>query len=182
MISGSLEIEISNRLSNLYTNHHDWLRAVAYNLSKSHQLSDDMVQELYLYLAEKQNPKLFFNDSFNLKYCHSFLSSRYINWIKRENKKIYVEKWKDVEDEEYDHDYDESIDKAFDDVIKELERLKTTPMWSSAKLYEMYQFSDKTMEKLSKDIGISKSTTFLNVKKIKEHLKNNIKNPNDERE
>ena len=53
-------------------------------------------------------------------------------------------------------------------------------MWSSAKIYELYTFGDKTMEKLSDEIGISKSTTFLNVKKIKKHLKDNIKNPFDE--
>ena len=42
----------------------------------------------------------------------------------------------------------------------------------------MYQFSDKTMEELSKDIGISKSTTFMSVKKIKLHLQNVINKPN----
>jgi hypothetical protein len=41
----------------------------------------------------------------------------------------------------------------------------------------MYQFSDKTMEELSTDVGISKSTTFLNVKKIKQHLQEVIKRP-----
>ena len=53
-------------------------------------------------------------------------------------------------------------------------------MWSSAKLYEMYQFSDKTMEQLSNDINISKSTTFLNVKKIKQHLQQTITKPKKE--
>ena len=52
-------------------------------------------------------------------------------------------------------------------------------MWSSAKLYELYQFSDKTMDELSNEVGISKSTTFLNVKKIKQHLRKTIKNPLD---
>ncbi len=50
-------------------------------------------------------------------------------------------------------------------------------MWSSARLYELYAFADITMEELSKEIGISKSTTFLNIKKIKEHLKEVLNNP-----
>jgi predicted DNA binding protein len=37
--------------------------------------------------------------------------------------------------------------------------------------------SDKTLDEVSKEIGISKSTTFLAVKKTKLHLKNNIQNP-----
>ena len=93
--SGSLQKEVHERLGVLYNNHHQWLTAVAYNKSKDKQLSQDLVQDLYVYLAEKQNPKVFFNDSFNLLYCYNFLSSRFINYIKRKNKtmaeKLYAE-------------------------------------------------------------------------------------------
>lgn len=183
MISGSieLELEITNRLGTLYIKHHDWLKSVAYNLSKNHEVSDDLVQELYVYLGEKKNPKLFFLDSFNLKYCHAFLSSRYLNLVKREGKNVYVERWRDTSEEEYNLEWDNELERFEEDVKRELQRLSTTSMWSSAKLFEMYQFSDKTMEELSDDIGISKSTTFLNVKKIKEHLKKTIKKPKNER-
>lgn len=180
MISGSIEIEITHRLGKLYENHHDWLRSVAYNLCKSHEITDDLVQELYLYLGEKKNPKLFFADSFNLKYCHAFLSSRFINLVKRENKNVYPNQWRDKEDTPYDSDWDLMVDKFEKDVKDELDRLKTTKMWPSARLYEMYMFSDMTMEQVSKEIGISESTTYLRVKEIKNHLKNTLKNPNDE--
>lgn len=171
LVSGSIEIEINHRLSILYQKHHDWLNAVSYNLTNNKPVAEDLVQELYLYLAEKKNEKLFYRDSFNLLYCHNFLRSRWINLIKRENKNVYPEKWKDVEDEVYDTERDLSQQQLFDEIKEEVERLQKTPMWSSAKIYELYTFSDKTMEELSKDIGISKSTTFLNVKKIKQHLK-----------
>jgi predicted DNA binding protein len=41
-----------------------------------------------------------------------------------------------------------------------------------------------TMETLADKIGISKSTCFLNIKRIKNHLKDNIDNPftNEEEE
>ena len=83
--SGSIE-EVNKRLTVLYTKHNKWLYACAYNQSKDKRVSEDLVQELYLYLGTKRNPKLFFNDSFNLLYCHNFIRSRYINYIKRENK------------------------------------------------------------------------------------------------
>ena len=174
-----LEKEIHKRLEVLYIQHHDWLRSVAYNLCKNTDTADDLIQELYLYLGEKKNPKLFFLDSFNLKYCHLFLSSRWVNLIKREKKSMYPTKWKDTMDDEYDVEFDEKLLQFEQDVINELDSLKLTPMWSSAKLYELYQFSDKTMDELSNDVGISKSTTFLNVKKIKQHLRKTIKNPLD---
>jgi predicted DNA-binding protein YlxM (UPF0122 family) len=72
---------------------------------------------------------------------------------------------------------DNKLQTAYDTIIQELDRLKQTKMWSSAKLYEMYAFTDITMEELSKKINISKSTTFLNIRKIKEHLKELIDNP-----
>jgi predicted DNA-binding protein YlxM (UPF0122 family) len=72
---------------------------------------------------------------------------------------------------------DNKLHNAYDTILEELDRLKQTKMWSSAKLYEMYAFTDITMEELSKKINISKSTTFLNIRKIKEHLKELIQNP-----
>tara|TARA_R110000772_G_scaffold2435_5_gene8687 strand:+ start:354 stop:908 length:555 start_codon:yes stop_codon:yes gene_type:complete len=179
MISDSLELQlnVSKRLEVLYRKHHDWLRSVSYNLCKDSDISDDLIQELYLYLGEKQNPKLFFLDSFNLKYCHMFLSSRWTNLIKRESKNSYPDKFKDSEDTPYDEEWDNELQRFEEDVKQEINRLKTTSMWSSAQLYEMYQFSDKTMEELSNDIKISKSTTFLNVKKIKQHLQEVITKP-----
>ena len=66
MNSGSLEVQIQTRLGVLFTKHNDWLQAVLYNLSNNKAVSQDLVQDLYVYLGEKKNPKLFFQDSFNL--------------------------------------------------------------------------------------------------------------------
>jgi len=180
--SGSIEQiqkENTKRLGVLYTKHHSWLMACSYNKSKDVQVAKDLVQELYLYLGEKCNPKLFYRDSFNLLYCHNFLSSRYINWVKRESKNTYPTRWKDKEDNDYDMESDVKMQEVYDTLKEELKRLNNTKLWTSAKLYELYAFADITMEELSKQIGISKSTTFLHIKKIKKHLKNVIDNPFD---
>jgi RNA polymerase sigma factor (sigma-70 family) len=175
MLSGSLEYDIHQRLGVLYEKHHDWLNAVSYNITQNKPVAEDLVQELYLYLGEKQNKKLFYQDSFNLLYCYNFIRSRWINLIKRENKNVYPTKWKDTEDTPYNTEEDLKNQKLYDDIIQEVKDLQETNMWSSAKIYELYAFSGKTMEELSNDIGISKSTTFLNVKKVKQHLKNKFK-------
>ena len=181
MISSGSFCENNKRLEVLHKQHNKWLQQVAYNLSGNIDVTQDLVQELYLYLANKVNPNLWYSDSFNLKYCHSFLQSRYVNLIKRENKNVYNQyAFKDKKDVPYDEDWDTLIQKTYEDVQSEIKELQRTPMWASAKIYEMYAFGDTTMEKLSEEVGISKSTTFLNIKRIKEHLKENLKNPFDD--
>ena len=169
--------EKTQRLDVLYRKHHSWLTSVAYNLCKNIDTANDLVGELYIYLSEKDNPKLYYLDSFNLKYCKLFLSSRFINKVNRDKKMVLTESFKDNLDTEYDVEGDTRLENSWNELLGELDVLKTSPMWSSAKLYELYQFENMTMEELSKKIGISKSTTFLNIKRVREHLKKNINNP-----
>jgi predicted DNA-binding protein YlxM (UPF0122 family) len=97
--------------------------------------------------------------------------------VKRESKNTYPTRWKDKEEDEYDMESDIRMQQVYDTLKEELKRLNNTKLWTSAKLYELYAFADITMEELSNQIGISKSTTFLHIKKIKKHLKNVIDNP-----
>lgn len=90
--------------------------------------------------------------------------------------------WMDREDEPYDDTLDKKIDEEYDKLINELSGMKARKGWSSAMLFELYYFSDKTMDELAEEIGLSKSTVFLNTKKVKEHFRKTLKNPfrNDE--
>jgi DNA-binding transcriptional regulator GbsR (MarR family) len=99
--------------------------------------------------------------------------------IKSNGKIQSLPDWHDEVEEEYNEEADIRIQKCYDDVVNEIQQLQRTKMWSSARLAELYFFSgDKmTLDKLSKDIGISKSTSFLNVKKIKQHIRLTKKNP-----
>ena len=180
-ITGSVNTECNKRLETLYIKHHNWLGAVAYNICKNQTISEDLVSQLYLYLSEKCNPDIWYLDNYNLQYCRSFIQSRFINGYKRGKKMVNTDNpssigW-NIEDEEYDMERDEKIDRAMDEVREELERMKKKKGFASAMIYEHYWFSDKTLDEVSKDIGISKSTTFLAVRKTKESLKKVIKNP-----
>tara|TARA_R110000868_G_scaffold63529_1_gene191726 strand:- start:644 stop:1186 length:543 start_codon:yes stop_codon:yes gene_type:complete len=177
MTSGSLEWENNQRLNILYTNHNDWLRAVAYKLTGNYDEAVDLVSELYIYLAEKCNKKLFYLDSFNLQYLRSFISSRFINSRKRGNKQINTDTFRDTSVEEYDVEEDQRFETAYWGVMTELNEMKATPLWVSGKLFELYHYSDTTYETLAKGIGISKSTCFLHVDKTKQILKQKVKNP-----
>lgn len=181
-VSGSMERECKRRLENLYSESHSWLIQTANKVTKNREESEDLISELYEYLHKKCNPKLFWGaNSYNLQYCSKFIKHRYLNKTKKLNRTTYVEEIFDTEiDEPYDTEKDLAIQKAYNDVIQELKHLETTKMWASSKIFQLYWCSDSTLDKLAKEIGISKSTTFLAVKKIRIYLKEVIDNPFDE--
>lgn len=175
--------ETTKRLEILHRKHYQWLFSVGFKVSKSKTITEDLIQELYIYLAERNAEELFYSDSFNLQYCRSFIHSRFYNLIKVQNKSETINDNWDEEDIPYDEEFDSRIDEAYSELIRELSEMKRKKGWSSAMLAEMYFFNNMTFDELSKEIGISKSTAFLNVKKVKERLKVKLKNPfEDERE
>ena len=181
-VTGSIQLECERRLTNLYKESHQWLLQVAYKVTKNKEAAEDMCSELYTYLHEKQNVKLWWGDSsYNLLYCSKFLRHRYLNKTKKLNRTSFVENIFDKYDNEvdipYDTERDLAIQKAFDETMHELKHLEQTKMWPQSKLFQLYWCSDKTLDEVAADIKISKSTTFLAVKKIRLHLKEIIENP-----
>lgn len=172
-----LQTENNKRLEVLYKKYHNWLIAVGVNISKDVEVAEELVSELYLYLAERVNPSLWYLDSFNLKYCYMFVKSRHINRLKVDNRNLPLHDSWDTPEEEYNVEYDKSMEDAYESVVEELKRLEKTTMWAPSKIAQMYFFNDFTLESLSKELGICKSTSFLNVKKVKTHLRTTIKNP-----
>ena len=175
----SIQIACNKRLENFYNDSSVWLHQVAFNITKNREHSEDLVADLWEYLIKKCNPKLYWKDSYNRMYCMAFLKHRWINKVKKLNRIKYVgEIIHDDAFEEYDYDFDSGIEKAHDEVISELKRLERTKLWTSAKLYSMYWCdSDDTLQELADKIGISKSTCFIAIKKIRKHLEKVINNP-----
>ena len=180
--SGSLCIECNRRLTNLYNESHKWLLSEAKKITKHNEESECLVSELYEYLHTKCNPKIFWGDnSYNLFYCNKFLHSRFMNKVKKLNRTTLVEVMPDREDDiEYDTEYDIKLQTAHEEVIRELKKLEVTRMWPQGKIFTLYWMSDKTLDEVAKDIKISKSTTFLAVKKVRKYLKEVIENPFNE--
>jgi hypothetical protein len=177
--SGSLCLECNRRLTNLYNESHKWLVSEAKKITKHREESECLVSELYEYLHTKCNPKIFWGDnSYNLFYCNKFLHSRFMNKVKKLNRTTLVEVMPDrEEDEEYDIEYDIRLQTAHEEVVRELKKLEVTRMWPQGRIFELYWMSDKTLDTVAKDIKISKSTTFLAVKKVRRYLKEVIDNP-----
>ena len=183
-VTGSIELECDRRLSNLYIESNKWLLQVAFKITKNTENAEDLVQELYEYLHLKKNQRLFWGEnSYNLLYCSKFIKHRFINKTKKLNRTTYVEEVWDTEfDVPYDEDKDLQIQQAHQEVLNEVKRLKSTKMFASAMIWELYWCSDDTLDEVAKKIKISKSTTFLAVKKIRKHLEKVIENPFNDKE
>jgi RNA polymerase sigma factor (sigma-70 family) len=179
MITGSIAIECDRRLSNLYMESHAWLIREAKKITKNKEEAEDLVQELFEYLHTKQNPKLWWGTtSYNLFYCNKFLHSRFMNKVRKLNRTTYVEVMPDREDDiPYDEERDLLLEKAHEQIVTELKQLSITKQWPQAKIFELYWMSPDTLDEVSNKIGISKSTTFLAVKKIRKYLEGVIQNP-----
>lgn len=178
--SGSIQqCECERRLINLHSESHRWLLNSANKVTRNKEESEDLVQELYIYLHEKCNPKLFWGkDSYNLFYASKFLHSRFINKTKKLNRISLVDEvWSNEIEIPYDIEYDERLQNAHDEVLNTIRQLKNTKQFASAMIWEMYYMSDDTLDEVANKIGISKSTTFLAVRKVRRILKEVIENP-----
>lgn len=181
MYNGNLnqDSDLHKRMGVLHTNHYVWLLQASTNITKNRLEAEDLIGDLYLYLYEKSNPKIHYKDSFNLMYAYRFLQTRWLNKIKKKNK--YYSKQDiqtiEIEDVPYDMDADLRMMEAYDSVQVELERLSITRDWSKVMLFNLYYGTEDTMMEVAKKIGICHSTMFVNIKKIREHLKQTIHNP-----
>jgi len=171
--------ENRRRLNNLYKESHKWLMACSYNITKDKNIAQELVSDLYLYLADRVNPSIWWGEnSFNLMYLHSFLKTRWINKIKSNNRLTTISSHYDVIEEEYDMEFDQKLERAYNEVIEELKRLERTEDWVASKLFQIYAFTDgMTLEKLANEIKISKSTSFIKVKTAKKLIRKKVDNP-----
>lgn len=170
--------ENNQRLDELFRNHHNWLIACAFNISKNRDTSEELVGELYLYLANRPNPALWYLNSFNLQYCYSFLKTRFINRIKIENRTKTLPDTYDEVESEYDIEFDKELELAYDTLVEEFKKMEQTKNWASSKLAQLYYFNDDmTLERLAEEIGICKSTAFTHIKKAKLLMREKLKSP-----
>lgn len=178
-VTSSMQEQCNQRLDTLYRESYTWLLKASYNICKSREESEELVSDLFVYLAKECRPKLFWGKSYNLIYCQKFLKHRWYNRVDKLNRYQYQSDIMimDKADEFYDEAKDIAVMEAYDSVKKELKSLEVTKLWTSAKLYELYWMSDDTLNEVAQKIGISKSTTFLAIKKIRKHMQGVINNP-----
>jgi len=175
----SFEEECDWRLENLYKESHIWLIQVATNTTRNAENAEDMVSDLYLYLHNHRKKEIFWGKSYNLIYCMRYIQCRWISKREKLNRYKLYDNIMDMDtiDEPYDIDKDIQVMMTYDLVKEEVDALKNTKLFAQSALFKMYCYDDNTLSDVANKIGISKSTAFNSIKKVKDHLRKNIENP-----
>lgn len=173
-----MDNENTQRVEILYNKHNNWLHQVAMNICHNDDESNDMLQDLYLYLMEKGNEKLWFNDSFNLKYCYLFIKSRFTNKFNYSNsyKLVDIPTNFDVEDEEYNY----LIDSTYDKLKDKLKKYSQQKQWTASRIFELVYLDGekkKSYKEVAEELDLSVSTIVGKVNIAKEKLSKDLENP-----
>lgn len=134
----------------------DW-RDIAYKICKDKQLADDLVQDMYLKLHDKEYKEI------NEWFVWVTIRNIFLNKLKKKHKKyeISIELFYNIEDL--------TSDEAILNKRKEInEALDELDLWDREILL---QTSEKSLRNLSEDTGISVMTLFYNKKIALEKLK-----------
>ena len=178
-MTGSIQMQCNQRLTNLYNQSHKTLLSFSNWVTKNKSEAEDITADLYVYLAKQCRQKIWWKDSYNILYCQKFIRHRWLNRAPKLDRMIYVGATlsNEIIDIEYDIERDERIMKAHDEVMKSIQSLKSTKMFAPAMIWELYWTSDDTLDDVAQKIGISKSTVFLSIKKVRKYLKENLQTP-----
>jgi len=169
----NLEKQTNQQIVELvYQNHSKWLTQVAFNFTQDREASDDLVQELYVYLLEmKDIGKIRYNGTVNLFYLYKILKSKFLNNIKQNNKLNILpveEDYLEIEVEEYNLDKDQEFEKMLN-VTNHL--LETEIHWYDQKLLITYINEKHSIASLHKATGISKSSIWTSLDKTRKYIK-----------
>jgi len=173
----NLEKQTNQQIVELvYQNHSKWLTQVAFNFTQDKEASDDLVQELYLYLLEmKDIGKNRYNGKVNLFYLYKILKSKFLNNIKQNNKLNLLpveEDYLEIEAEDYSLEKDEEFEKMLEVTYHLLE---TEVHWYDQKLLTTYINEKHSIASLHKATGISKSSIWTSLTKTKTFIKESYK-------
>lgn len=134
-----MNLENNTRVEVLYTKHYKSLINYANNITKNPEISEELLSQLFLFLLEKKQSKLYYADSFNLSYCQKFIFSKFINYINEKNRFNELNDNFDCEIEEYDLIEDnkvEELKQAYIDIVNECKnKNKYGPSYVKNKLY-----------------------------------------------
>jgi DNA-directed RNA polymerase specialized sigma24 family protein len=154
-------------ITNLYNNKYKWLLQVSYNLTQNKDDAEDLIQELFVKLAEYKNidKLIFLERELNLFYVFKMLRSIFINQAKK-NKHQFVDlnaETLNIETSEYNYDADTQWENDYKSTLDAIQSLE----WFDRKLLETYIDEGHSIASLSTATNISKSTIFTSLKNSK---------------
>ena len=162
----------SQLVDHSYRKHNTWLLQVAYNLTKSKDNAQELVQELYLKMMEiKDVNKIMYNNDVNLFYLYKMLRSIYLNGIKKQTNHLPIDD--DLLNKPADS-YDYVADNDFERALELTNEALDGMYWFDSKLLRVYLEENHSIQSLHDATGISNSTIWTSMKKTKQYVRDYI--------
>ena len=156
-----------------YRKHHTWLIQCAYNLTKSQDKGQELVQDLYLKVMEmKDVKKIMYNNDVNLFYLYKMLRSIYLNGIKRSTPTLPIDD--DLLNKPAES-YDYTADDEFERVLQLTNEALDLEYWFGRELFKTYLNEGHSIQSLHEATGISNSTIWTQMQKTKKNIKLYVK-------
>lgn len=143
--------------------------------NKDEKIAEEIVQRAYMKLIEYDKLHKCINEDKTLSKSYVFLTVRSVAYDyyilkSREvnNKLIFNNDIEGVQDDDNDVDRNEALGSLVD---KMNHYLDTEFKWVDRQIFRLYNDTSLSMQKLSDESGIAKTSIFLSVKKVKEKLR-----------
>ena len=158
-------------LNKIYKYNNEWV-SIAMTFLKNKEDAEDLIQDVYIKIHNKIQKgqiipsKILYKNDINKYYIRRVISTTCIDFIRK--KKPYT----DIEQINIQTHDDLSVKENADNIIFE-NILNEVKNWDSKQkyLFELYMYSGLSMMKLSKIVGVSKSSVFNSLKKSKNRIK-----------
>lgn len=143
--------------------------------NKDEKIAEEIVQRAYMKLIDYDKLHKCINEDKTLSKSYVFLTVRSVAYDyyilkSREvnNKLIFNNDIEGVQDDDNDVDRNEALGSLVD---KMNHYLDTEFKWVDRQIFRLYNDTSLSMQKLSDESGIAKTSIFLSVKKVKEKLR-----------
>lgn len=164
-----------------YINKYDFYRSTAIKLSKSKEIGEELVQELFMILLEKDCKLLQRLDDENRSeaYCIKIMKMQLFSknsdfyrkemiW-KQNRSKTFIPANELSEQPEVESDWDKMIE------IEKVDLLIKRLPYFEREVFRVYYGLGISLTKFSKQSGISRKTIYNTIKKVKKYIKDNYK-------
>ena len=162
----------SQLVDHTYRKHNTWLLQCSYNLTKSKDNAQELVQDLYLKMMEiKDIKKIMYNNDVNLFYLYKMLRSIHLNGIKKATNHLPIDD--DLLNKPADS-YDYVADSDFERALELTNEALDSMYWFDSKLLRVYLEENHSIQSLHDATGISNSTIWTSMKKTKQYVREYI--------
>lgn len=155
------------------TTNYKELRRSAYNITKNDCLTDDLISDAVLIFLEKPNAQAIVDTGAAFFYMIRILLNQY----KSQTSPFHKTYRKTVALED---DYDRPIDEPEDpELAKSLMNELGSLHWYQQTLFKLNALDGHSVSKISRDTQIPRSSITMEIKRVKEHLKQHAKKHNN---